>query len=391
LAAEAEKRRVMPIHSKPQFKQSEDNIIAIGKMDYTILLVVLILVLFGLVMIFSASYYTASINKDYHYDMFFFVRKQALFAVAGFAFMIIVSNINYNMLRRLALPIYGTAVLLLIYVFFFGVAVNGARRWITLPIVGSFQPSELMKVGTILVLSLLISTRKDILKKWPGFIFCCGVVGFGAFFVFIENFSTSLIICVIGIGIIFVASSYIMRFVVAGASAVSLLVVYLAFFSKGFRGDRFDAWLHPFDDPSNTAYQAVQSLYAIASGGMFGLGLGQSRQKSFIPEAHNDIIFSIVCEELGFVGACIVIILFGVLIWRGIRVALRAPDTFGSLVAAGVVIMIAAQTIINIAVVTNSIPNTGVPLPFISYGGTALMIMLGLVGVLLNISRYSKY
>ena len=161
--------------------------------------------------------------------------------------------------------------------------------------------------------------------------------------------------------------------------------------AKDFRGGRFSAWLDPFSDPSATGYQIVQSLYAVASGGIFGLGLGQSRQKlGFLPEAHNDIIFSIICEELGFFGAMIVLILFAILIWRGIKIAVNATDLFGTLVASGIVIMIASQVIINVAVVTNSIPNTGVPLPFISYGGTSVAIMMMLIGILLNISRYSR-
>ena len=169
------------------------------------------------------------------------------------------------------------------------------------------------------------------------------------------------------------------------------LVSYMAFFSKGFRGARFAAWLDPFSNPSETGYQIIQSLYAVASGGIFGLGLGQSRQKlGFLPEAHNDIIFSIVCEELGFFGAAMILILFAILIWRGIKIAINATDLFGTLVASGIVIMIASQVIINVAVVTNSIPNTGVPLPFISYGGTSVAIMMMLIGILLNISRYSR-
>jgi len=198
---------------------------------------------------------------------------------------------------------------------------------------------------------------------------------------------------VIGFGIIFIASPHTLRFIIAGIGGVSSVVAYLVYAAANtgsFRGGRLMAWLDPFADPTGKGYQTVQSLYAIASGGWFGLGLGQSRQKTFIPEAHNDIIFSIVCEELGLAGAAIVILLFSILIWRGFKVAMNAPDTFGSLTAAGIVVTIAAQVIINIAVVTNTIPNTGVSLPFISSGGTALVVMMGMVGILLNISRYSR-
>ena len=220
---------------------------------------------------------------------------------------------------------------------------------------------------------------------------------FCAFFVFLTvilialaNLSTAIIVSLIGFGIIFIASPYTAVFFISGLIGASGLVFYMSR-AKDFRGGRFSAWLDPFSDPSATGYQIVQSLYAVASGVIFGLGLGQSRQKlGFLPEAHNDIIFSIICEELGFFGAMIVLILFAILIWRGIKIAVNATDLFGTLVASGIVIMIASQVIINVAVVTNSIPNTGVPLPFISYGGTSVAIMMMLIGILLNISRYSR-
>jgi cell division protein FtsW len=205
--------------------------------------------------------------------------------------------------------------------------------------------------------------------------------------------SNSLIVAFIGFGMIFVASPHIWRFVAMGIAAVSGLVAYLwwsALNDMDFRGNRFTAWLDPFDDPMDTGFQIVQSLYAIGSGGLFGLGIGQSRQKSFLPEAHNDIIFAIISEELGLIGAVTILLLFGILIWRGIKVALGALDTFSAMTAMGIVLTIAGQVIINVAVATNSIPNTGVTMPFISYGGTSLLVCMALMGVLLNISSYSK-
>ncbi len=322
--------------------------------------------------------------------MFFFLKKQLLFGIVGFCAMIIMSYMNYSYLKRLAFPIYVAANGMLVFVWLFGTVTNGAKRFIYIPGFGQFQPSEIAKVGVILMISLVISSNKTLLKSWFGFFVCSAIVGISAFFVFLGNLSTAIIVSVIGFGMIFCASPYIWRFVLPGAGAVSGLVAYLALSKGNFRSGRFQAWLDPFKDPEKSGYQTIQSLYAIASGGMFGLGIGQSRQKSFIPEAHNDIIFSIICEELGFVGASLVLLLFGILIYRGIRVALNAPDTFSSLVATGVVILIASQVIINVAVVTNSIPNTGVPMPFISAGGTSLIVTMGLVGILLNISRCTK-
>lgn len=388
------------LRSNPETqKKIEKKIIRVGTMDYTIFLVVVILVMLGVIMVFSSSYLTAANREIYNYDMFYFLKKQASFAIMGFCAMIIMANISYRYLKRLSGLIYITSNVLLVSVLMFSVAVKGAKRWIELPVIGQFQPSEMAKVGIILFVSYIIAKNEDILKRWSGFFFCCAIVGVTAVLVALGNLSTAIITCVIGIGIIFIASPYILRFFVFGGLAGGSLVFYLAYLADwiaqwrgevDFRAGRFDAWLDPFSDPAGYGYQAIQSLFAIASGGMFGLGIGQSRQKSFVPEAHNDIIFSIICEELGFVGAAMVLMLFGVLIWRGMKVAINAPDTYSSLVAAGIVILVASQVVINVAVVTNTIPNTGVPMPFISSGGTSLIVTMALMGILLNISRCSK-
>jgi cell division protein FtsW len=301
------------------------------------------------------------------------------------------SNFNYIRLKKLSFLFYIIANSLLVFVLLFGVVKKGAKRWINLPLIGSFQPSEFAKVAIILFISYIISKNKNILKNMFGHIICSSFVFITVILIALGNLSTAIIVTIIGVGIIFIASPFTTIFIILGLGGASALISYIAFFAKNFRGARFSAWLNPFDDPSGTGYQIIQSLYAVASGGIFGLGLGQSRQKlGFIPEAHNDIIFSIICEELGFFGALIVLLLFAILIWRGIYIALNAVDLFGTLVASGITMMVASQAIINIAVVTNSIPNTGVPLPFISYGGTSVAIVMMLMGILLNISRYSK-
>lgn len=371
--------------------KAKNDKIYVGNFDYTILFTVILLVMFGIIMIFSASSYVASTRSEYGYDMFLFLKKQMFAVILGFFVMFFMANFNYRNLQKFSLPLYLLANGLLIFVFLFGVVKKGAKRWINLPLVGSFQPSELAKVAIILFISYIIANNKNILKTMSGHIFCGFFLGITVVLIAVANLSTAIIVTLIGCGIIFIASPYTAVFVTLGLCGSGALVSYIAFFSKGFRGARFAAWLDPFSDPINTGYQIIQSLYAVASGGMFGLGLGQSRQKlGFIPEAHNDIIFSIICEELGFFGATIILLLFAILIWRGIKVAINATDLFGTLVATGIVVMIASQVIINIAVVTNSIPNTGVPLPFISYGGTSVAIVMMLMGILLNISKYSK-
>lgn len=372
-------------------KNSREDTVYVGNFDYTTLFTVILLVLFGIVMIFSASSYVASTRSEYNYDMFMFLKKQTFAVSLGFVAMFFMANFNYRKLQKIALPLYLISNGLLIFVFLFGVVKKGAKRWINLPLVGSFQPSELAKVAIILFVSYIIANNRNILKSMAGHIFCAFWVGLTVILIALGNLSTAIIVTLIGCGIIFIASPFTAVFVTLGLIGAGSLVAYIGLFSKGFRGARFSAWLDPFSDPTNTGYQIIQSLYAVASGGMFGLGLGQSRQKlGFIPEAHNDIIFSIICEELGFFGAAIVLLLFAILIWRGIKIAINSTDLFGSLVSSGIVIMIASQVIINVAVVTNSIPNTGVPLPFISYGGTSVAIIMMLIGILLNISRYSK-
>ena len=371
----------------------------IGTMDHTIFLVVIILALFGIMMVFSSSYVITGRSSFHNYNPFYYLQRHGIMAVLGFVAMNVMANFNYKYLKRFAMPLYLTSLGLLLLTFFIGVASHGSRRWIMIPVLEiQFQPSEIAKVALILVLARILSKNRNILNKWPGFIYCCGLVGVMAVFVAMGNLSTAIIIAIIGGGMIFMASPHVTRFIVAGVAGVGGMLGYLyfmAYHASGaiggqFRGGRFLAWRDPFSDMQGFGFQIVQSLYAIASGGLFGLGIGQSRQKTFLPEVHNDVIFAVICEELGLVGAGILLLLFSILIWRGLRIAMNATNTFGALVAVGIILMIASQVIINVAVVTNSIPNTGIPMPFISYGGTALVVCMGCMGILLNISRHSK-
>ncbi len=368
---------------------AEETKILISPVDYAVLIATVLLVLFGVIMVFSASYYTAGNDVNCNYDIYFYFKKQALWAAIGFVIMYFVSNFNYNRLKKLTFALYIVCNILLVMVLLFGREAGGAKRWLDIGPIG-FQPSEITKIALILYLANFISNHKKILNHWGGFIACMCIIGLPAGLIAVENMSTAIVITTIGMAVVFVASPRIIYFVVgvvgAGAAGAGML-----FFGEAFRMGRIEAWLDPFSDPLKKGFQTIQSLYAIASGGLFGLGLGQSRQKlGYIPEGHNDIIFAIICEELGLFGAVILIFLFVILIWRGLNIAMNSVDMFGCLIASGIIVMIAIQVILNIAVVTNTIPNTGIPLPFISYGGTSLVFMMGSVGLLLNISRYSK-
>lgn len=358
----------------------------IGGADHIITLCVILLVMFGVIMVFSSSYYTSSRGNG---DMFEYLKKELVFASIGFVAMAIGSRIPHRNWARFTKILYIVSCLLLVLVILIGKEVNGAKRWIE---IGgfSFQPSEIAKVSTILSLSTLLANNKNLLETPRGlliyvitFLIPCGLVA-------VENLSTAIVIGLIGCAMLFVYTpklSYFIPVVIAGVLGIILMILF-----SGFRSNRIQAWIDPFSNTSETGWQVVQSLYSIASGGAFGLGLGGSRQKlGYMPEAHNDIIFAIVCEELGWVGAAIVVTIFMVLIWRGVLVAIRHTENpFSMLMATGITSMIAAQVIINIAVVTNTIPNTGIPLPFISYGGTSMVILLFSMGVLLNISKYKK-
>jgi cell division protein FtsW len=382
-------RRAEP-KAPPQAKQD----ILIGNLDITIYLVVTILVLIGVVMVFSASYQMAANRAVFNNDAFFFLRQHGMFAIAGFIAMNIIARLPYEIWQRLAWPAYITAVVLLVLVLVGGFAVGGATRWVELPVIGRFQPSEIAKAALIFMIAYLTNKYPKALYTWTGLFIYAALIGVIVVLVLIPGgFSSGLILATVGFGMVFIASPYIWRFVIPGGIGVAAVAGYLwidATFGTGFRGRRLTAWQDPWSDQLGIGFQTIQSLYAVATGGWFGLGIGQSRQASFLPEPQNDMIFAIIVEELGLIGAGLILILFGIFIWRGIIVAMKAPDTFSSMVAIGIVFAIAFQTVINVGVVTNTIPNTGVTLPFISYGGTSLMVSMALAGILLNISKYSK-
>lgn len=355
-----------------------------GQLDYVILLCVILLVAIGVIMVFSSSYYTAGQGEDA--DMYSYLKKDLIFAAAGFVAMYIVSKMDYELLKPLVKPMYFGSIILLLLVFTpLGVVHNGARRWLNLGF--EFQPSELAKFALIITLSAMLENNPKMLNSWPGVFKYLGIMVLPTGIVALENLSTAIVIGGISIVLLFVYSPKLRYPVTIGAAGMAA-VLSLVFLS--WRSDRVTAWLHPESVSLDTGFQVLQSLYSVASGGMFGLGIGGSRQKlGYMPEAQNDIIFAIICEELGWFGAAIVVTLFIVLIWRGIYIAIRnSNEPFAMLLATGITSMIAMQVMINIAVVTNTIPNTGIPLPFISYGGTSLVMMLASMGLLMNISRY---
>ena len=378
--------------SRANKRNEQPGLLEVG-IDYTLYISVIFLVLIGIVMVFSASYYVAVAIQGR--SRFHYVRMQSIAAAIGFVLMFGLSKINYNFLKRWVALGYWFSIGLLVAVLIPGVgsAAGGAQRWLFIPgIPVGIQPSEIAKITGILMVSHVIATDPD--KTMKTFMGLCKVgfyIVLPVALVGAQNLSTAIVITVIGFGIVFVASPYTMPFVLMGLSGVGAITAYLAFFAEGFRSARFAAWQDPFAYATTTGFQTVQSLFAIGSGGIFGLGLGQSRQKlGFIPEAHNDIIFSIIVEELGILGGAIILFLFGVFLWRALKIAIQSGDLFGSLVATGIAVMIGVQVLINVGVVTNAIPNTGVPLPFISYGGTSLSITVASMGILLSISRYRE-
>lgn len=374
---------------RPKKKTAKRKYIKPLGYDFTVMFIVLTLVLFGVVMIFSSSYYYTMTTERFHNDMFYFLKRQSLWAALGIAAMIFCMNIPYTFWKRFARAAYWLSNGFLAMLPFFGTELGGQKRWLGIGSL-SFQPSEFTKIAVILYLSVYVIDHRKELGNLKGFIRACVVLLIPVALITVSNFSSALLVGLMGATILFIASPRVWYFGAAIAGVAPLCAIAILLPQFRYRLGRITTWLDPWSDPTGAGFQTIQSLYALASGGLFGLGLGQSRQKTFIPEAYNDIIFAIICEELGIVGAALVILLFAVLIWRGIRIALNAKDSFGMLVATGITAVIAFQSIINIGVVTNTIPNTGQPLPFISYGGTSLLFLMAMVGILLNISRYPK-
>lgn len=364
--------------------------------DYSLLFIILFLLGFGLVMIYSASAYDAAVTMD---DEMYFLEHQGQAALLGVVAMIIVSWIPYHFWERFAVLAYGVSMVLIFLVLTpLGIEANGARRWLNLGF--SVQPAEIAKLAMILFLANLICKMGRKVKTAKGFWFILGMAApiCLAVWKITDNMSSAIIIAGIAVLMLFVASPDYKRFVVlgllvvAGAAAVVFFITQAASTEgMGFRGERILAWLDPEAYASGKGFQTLQALYAIGSGGIFGKGLGQSMQKlGYLPEQQNDMIFSIICEELGLFGAIAVIMVFVLLIWRFMVIANNAPDLFGALLVVGVMGHIAIQVILNIAVVTNTIPNTGISLPFISYGGTSVLFLMIEMGLVMSVARGIK-
>ena len=351
-----------------------------GRMDYTLLLIVVLLVVIGLVILYSTSAYNGLVK---FHDSFYYLKKQAFATVLGIVLMLFVAGMDYHIWQRLAVFGYLAAVALSVAVMLFGREINGSKRWLALgPF--SFQPSEFAKVALILFLADLVTKNvKKIGKMWTlcrimfWILPIVGLVG-------ASNLSTAIIILGIGVILIFVASPKYAQFALMGIAGACFMGIFLAL--ESYRLERLAIWRNP--EKYEKGYQTLQGLYAIGSGGVFGVGIGNSVQKlGFVPEAQNDMIFSIICEELGLAGAGIIVFLFLLLIWRFFLIASGSRDLFGALIATGAMAHMMIQVILNIAVVTNTIPNTGITLPFISYGGTSVMFLLIEMGLVLSVSQ----
>lgn len=366
--------------------------------DFILFITVLLLLALGITMVLSASSPSALATTGSSYT---YVLKQLISAAIGIVAMLTLSKIDYKKYVKFHKIAYlvSLVVLLLVLVPRLGRTVNGARRWINLPVVSSFQPSELTKIGMIVFYAVFLTKHKDELKNiWKGFLKPFLILA-PVILVLLgvqSHFSASVIIILVISVMMIVAGSKVSHFVTFGTIGATGLIGGMYILAKffnigGFRLTRITAFMNPWADAQDSGWQIIQSLYAIGSGGLFGVGLGNSKQKYlYISEPHNDFIFAVLAEELGFIGCAIVILLFAIFIWRGIIIAMKAPDMFGSLLATGITALIGLQAIINIAVVTSSMPVTGMALPFFSYGGTSLIILLCAVGVLLNISRQSN-
>lgn len=357
--------------------------------DFILVITMLALVIFGIIMVFSASYYY-SINE--YGDPYYYLKRDIVWAVTGLIIMLVLAVLNYRVYEKFAVPIYGVSVILLLLLFTpLGVTRNNATRWIG---VGEFtiMPGEIAKICAIIFVAWYFSKYPERIKSFKyGVLPMLVVAGvYGILIIKQPNLSTALTVVGIIVLMMFVAGlslKYIVAAVVAVAGAVAGLIIMAP---ESEWVNRITSFLDPFADPLGDGYQVVQGLMALGTGGLFGTGLGKSIQKNlYLPEPQNDFILAIIGEELGFIGVIVLMMAYLVLIWRGIHIAINAKDMFGSMLAAGITIMIALQVMMNIAVVTSSMPPTGVTLPFVSYGGNALWLFMGATGILLNISRHS--
>ena len=368
-----------------------------GYYDYSLLAVVILLTCFGLVMLYSTSAYISEVRYDD--DMFYF-GKQAAISAGGILMMVAISMFDYHVLKNFTAFLYvAAAILMLLVLSPLGVTVNGAKRWLKLGI--QFQPSEIAKIAAIVCISYLIVQMGKQIQTLKATIVLLGIGGALGDIAYLatDNLSTGIIICGITWILVAMASPYTKYFVMITAVMFVLLLILVQVMkysidtadSSSFRIQRVLVWLHPEQNSDAGGYQVMQALYAIGSGGFFGKGLGNSVQKlGSVPEAQNDMIFSIVCEELGIFGGAIILALFAYLLYRLFFISQNAPDLFGSLMVAGIMIHIALQVILNICVVTNVIPTTGVTLPFVSYGGTSILFLMAEMGIALSVSHQIK-
>jgi len=355
--------------------------------DVPFLVLVLLLLAVGLVMLYSASSAQSAYDTGYEISTKY-LQKQAVCAGIGLIAMWIFSKIPAEFWFRFSWISYAVSIVLLLSVLVIGESVNGARRWVNIAGL-QFQPSEIAKFTLIVLFARLTRAFGPDAAK-----FRYGVLGFGLALLGIliplaleKHLSAIMLMGMVAVVMMYVAGTHPKWLIAAAVAAVVFVLIYITF--MGYAGDRVTAWLHPESDPGDTGYQILQSLYAIGSGGLFGLGFGKSRQKYlYLPFQYNDYIFAVICEELGLIGALLIIVLFAMLILRGYQIALRARDRFSTVLAAGLVTLIAVQTVLNLAVVSNLLPSTGIALPFFSYGGTALAVNLGEMGIILSISRY---
>lgn len=370
---------------QPVKSAAKKKALNLGEPDYTLLFLIILVVVVGLIVLLSAS---APAGKRIYDDSYYYFKRQLLFVIFGFVGMFVVSAVDLETYIPFIPKAFLACVILLVLVLIPGVGVeaNGARRWLNIPFV-QLQPSELMKPVIAMYIAYLVKIRLVDLKSKKGNIVCLGIIAIVALLLMLEtHLSGTIVIVGIAICVMIAGGTPIKPIVLIVIGAVAIMFIYLQF--DDVRMARITSLIDPFADAKGAGYQISQSIYAIGSGRIFGLGLGESVQKySNLPEPYNDFIFAIVCEELGFVGATIIVLLFMALFLRAIRVAMNAPDVWSSLVCVGIAAQLGIQTVLNMGVATSLIPNTGVSLPFFSYGGTSIMTLLLEMGILLNVSR----
>lgn len=389
--------KIIKSNKKGKSPLTDLNLFVTGSIDIPFLAITIALLTIGLIMLFSASYPYAYYKNNH--DSYYYFTRQFVFAVVGLVAMAVMSKINYKWLRVASMPLLAVTILLLIIVLFYHTDVGGAgdgsfKRWIP---IGSFtlQPSDIAKFTIILTMATYISNYYGKMRTFKyGICFPLGIIAVFCGLIYLEHhMSCTILMFLIGATLMFVGGSDWKLFAF-GAAVLALVIFMVVTFPElleSYAGDRIRAWLDKDFSPTDLRWQTNNSLYAIGSGGLFGVGLGNSKQKYlYVSEPQNDFIFSIVCEELGFVGAAVIIILFAALVIRGFVIASRCHDKFGALIVIGIVAQIGIQVILNIMVVTDTIPNTGIALPFFSYGGTAMLMLLFEVGVVLSISRKSS-